>query len=113
MKQLRSNVATNLGGTKTQLDKLQIDITNTLDKVKTRESYLNRQLEPILRDYQMLQDELSKIKEQYRAVSGGVTERTRIFNKLSEELEHVKKETDERGSSMTDGSKYLMNNLVI
>lgn len=109
MKQLRMNIATNLTGVKNQLDKLHIDISNTLDKIKTRESYLNRQLEPTLKEYQIFQDELSKIKEQYRDVSGGVTERTRIFNKLSEELEQVKKEMDERGSSMTDGSKYSFN----
>ncbi|CAL7934543.1 unnamed protein product [Xylocopa violacea] len=107
MKQLSTNIATNLTGTKNQLDKLHVDISNTLDKLKTRESYLNRQLEPTLKEYQLLQDELSKIKEQYRDVSGGVTERTRIFNKLSEELEHVKKEMDERGSSMTDGTPLI------
>ncbi|XP_076239630.1 intraflagellar transport 57 [Calliopsis andreniformis] len=107
MKQLCGNITTNLTGTKSQLDKLHIDIANTLDKIKTRESYLNRQLEPILKEYQGLQDELSKVKEQYRDVSGGVTERTRVFNKLSEELEQVKKEMDERGSSMTDGTPLV------
>lgn len=107
MKQFHTNIGTNLTGTKSQLDKLRTDITSALDKVKARESYLNRQLEPILKEYQTLQDELSKIKEQYRDVSGGVTERTRIFNKLSEELEHVKKEMDERGSSMTDGTPLI------
>ncbi|XP_076628527.1 intraflagellar transport 57 [Colletes latitarsis] len=107
MKQFRTNITTNLTGTKSQLDKLHIDISNTLDKLKTRESYLNRQLEPILKEYQTFQDEHSKIKEQYRDVSGGVTERTRIFNKLSEELEHIKKEMDERGSSMTDGTPLI------
>ncbi|KZC09769.1 PREDICTED: intraflagellar transport protein 57 homolog [Dufourea novaeangliae] len=107
MKQLHTNIATNLPGTKGQLDKLHTDLSNTLDKIKTRESYLNKQLEPALKEYQTLQEELSKIKEQYRDVSGGVTERTRIFNKLSEELEHVKKEMDERGSSMTDGTPLI------
>ena len=107
MKQLRTNIAANLTGTRSQLDKLHVDITNTLDKVKTRELYLNRQLEPILREYQRLQEEQSKVKEQYRDVSGGVTERTRVFNKLSEELEHIKREMDERGSSMTDGTPLV------
>ena len=55
-------------------------------------------------------EELSKIKEQYRDVSGGVTERTRVLNKLTEELDQIKREMDERGSSMTDGSKYLKRN---
>ncbi|XP_033336955.1 intraflagellar transport 57 [Megalopta genalis] len=107
MQQLRINISTNLTGTRSQLDKLHSELSNTLDKIKTRESYLNRQLEPILKEYQTLQEELSKIKEQYRDVSDGVTERTRIFNKLSEELEHVKKEMDERGSSMTDGTPLI------
>ncbi|KAL6259920.1 hypothetical protein P5V15_009830 [Pogonomyrmex californicus] len=107
MKQLRANIATNLIGTKTHLNKIYTDIGNTLDKIKTRETYLNRQLEPALTEYRSLQEELSKVKEQYRDVSGGVTERTRVLNKLMEELEHIKREMDERGSSMTDGTPLI------
>lgn len=55
---------------------------------------------------------MSKVKEQYRDVSGGVTERTRVLNKLMEELEHVKREMDERGSSMTDGSKDIKLDII-
>ncbi|EGI68635.1 Intraflagellar transport protein 57-like protein [Acromyrmex echinatior] len=107
MKQLRTNIATNLSGTKVHLNKIYTDIGSTLDKIKTRETYLNKQLEPSLTDYRSLQEELSKVKEQYRDVSGGVTERTRVLNKLVEELEHVKREMDERGSSMTDGTPLI------
>lgn len=38
-------------------------------------------------------------------MSGGITERSRILAQVTEELESVKQEMDERGSSMTDGSK--------
>ncbi|KYN00004.1 Intraflagellar transport protein 57 like protein, partial [Cyphomyrmex costatus] len=107
MKQLRMNIATNLSGTKAHLNKIYTDIASTLDKIKTRETYLNKQLEPSLTEYRSLQEELSKVKEQYRDVSGGVTERTRVLNKLVEELEHVKREMDERGSSMTDGTPLI------
>ncbi|EFN73091.1 Intraflagellar transport protein 57-like protein [Camponotus floridanus] len=107
MKQLRTNIAADLSGTKTNLNKIYTDIGNTLDKIKTRETYLNKQLEPPLIEYRSLQEELSKIKEQYRDVSGGVTERTRVLNKLVEELEHLKREMDERGSSMTDGTPLI------
>ncbi|KAK0178809.1 hypothetical protein PV327_007658 [Microctonus hyperodae] len=107
MKQLRGNIETNFNGTKIQLDKLQLDIGNTLDKIKTRETHLNKQLEPTLNEFRSLQEELSKIKEHYRDVSGGVTERTRTLNKLSEELDQIKKEMDERGSSMTDGTPLI------
>ncbi|KYN10931.1 Intraflagellar transport protein 57 like protein [Trachymyrmex cornetzi] len=107
MKQLRTNITTNLSDTKAHLNKIYTDIGSTLDKIKTRETYLNKQLEPSLTDYRSLQEELSKVKEQYRDVSGGVTERTRVLNKLVEELEHVKREMDERGSSMTDGTPLI------
>ncbi|XP_050464526.1 intraflagellar transport protein 57 homolog [Cataglyphis hispanica] len=107
MKQLRANIATDLSGTKASLNKIYTDIGNTLDKIKTRETYLNKQLEPSLMEYRLLQEKLSKIKEQYRDVSGGVTERTRVLNKLVEELEHLKREMDERGSSMTDGTPLI------
>ncbi|KAG8037464.1 hypothetical protein G9C98_005674 [Cotesia typhae] len=107
MKQLRANISTGLNGTKNQLDKLHTDIANTLDKIKMREMYLNKQLEPTLVEFRSLQEELLKIKEHYRDVSGGVTERTRTLNKLSDELEQVKKEMDERGSSMTDGTPLI------
>lgn len=55
MKQLRTNIATNLSGTKAHLNKIYMDIGNTLDKIKTRETYLNRQLEPPLTEYRTLQ----------------------------------------------------------
>lgn len=54
-----------------------------------------------------MQEQLSRVKEEYRDASGGVAERTRTLNKLTEELEQAKREMDERGSSMTDGSKIL------
>ncbi|XP_011872276.1 PREDICTED: intraflagellar transport protein 57 homolog [Vollenhovia emeryi] len=105
MKQLCGNITTNLSGTKTHLSKISTDTGNTFDKIKT---YLNRQLEPSLTEYRSLQEDLSKIKEQYRDVSGSVTERTRALNKLMEELEdHMKREMDERGSSMTEGTPLI------
>lgn len=113
MRQLRSNISSCLNGSRGQLEKLHTDIGNTLDKVKMREMHINRQLEPALNEFRAVQEELSKVKEQYRDVSGGVTERTRTLNKLTEELEQVKKEMDERGSSMTDGSKFIINYSVV
>ncbi|XP_071958579.1 intraflagellar transport protein 57 homolog [Antedon mediterranea] len=47
-------------------------------------------------------------KEQYnRQASGGVTERTKILAEISEELDKIKVEMEEKGSSMTDGSPLV------
>lgn len=61
MKQLRANIATDLSGTKANLNKIYTNIGNTLDKIKTRETYLNKQLEPSLTEYRSLQVNLCLI----------------------------------------------------
>lgn len=38
--------------------------------------------------------------------SSGLTEKKKIYFKITEVLERVKQETEEKGSSMTDGGKY-------
>lgn len=55
MKQLQTEIENNLSGTTGQLEKLHLDIGSTLDKINTRENYLNQQLEPYLNDYKSLQ----------------------------------------------------------
>lgn len=106
MKQYKSSVDSSLGVVKTQLEKLHKEISMTLDKVGNREKYLNRELENQLDDYRMLQDQLSKIKDAYKGISEGVAERNRELFRLTDRLETVKQQMEERGSSMTDGSEY-------
>lgn len=104
MRTHRKGIEDVLAHTKGQLDKLHGDISSTLEKIESREKHLNRDLEPVLDKYRVLQDELSKLQDNYKNISGGVTERTRELAKLSDQLESVKQQMEERGSSMTDGS---------
>ena len=55
MQKHRSGIQENLTITKSQLDKLYEDITNTLDKISSREKYLNSHLEPLLLQYRSKQ----------------------------------------------------------
>lgn len=55
MKQLQTGIEQNLSGTTGLLEKLQLDIRSTLDKIRTRENYFNQELEPYLNDYKSLQ----------------------------------------------------------
>lgn len=108
MKHYQSTINQCFGGAKNQLEKLQKDISFTLEKINNREKYLNRELETVLSEYRTLQDQLSKVKDVYQNISGGVTERTRELAKLTDKLETVKQEMEERGSSMTDGSMFVI-----
>lgn len=108
MKSYKSNIDECLGTTKSQLEKLHKEITLILDKIGNREKYFNRELENILDEYRNLQDQLSKVKDNYKNISTGVAERNRELYKLNDRLESVKQQMEERGSSMTDGSMLFL-----
>uniref|UniRef100_A0ACB8FGP6 Intraflagellar transport protein 57 n=1 Tax=Sphaerodactylus townsendi TaxID=933632 RepID=A0ACB8FGP6_9SAUR len=88
-------------------DKLHNEISRTLEKVGSREKYINNQLEHLVQEYRSAQALLSEAKEKYQQGSGGVTDRTRILSEITEELEKVKQEMEEKGSSMTDGAPLV------
>ncbi|VDP85982.1 unnamed protein product [Echinostoma caproni] len=92
---------------KTQLTRLHGELGRALDKINSREKYMNSQLESLLSQYKMVQDTLSEVTQRFRQASGGITERSRVLAEIGEELERVKDEMDERGSSMTDGSPVV------
>lgn len=107
MHQHRDGIKSSLRDTKSYLDKLQEDIGKTLEKVSSREKYINNQLEPLIQEYRSAQAKLSEAKERYRQASGGVMERTRVLAEISEELEKVKQEMEDKGSSMSDGAPVV------
>jgi len=107
MHQYRSGIDESLTMTKTNLDKLYGEISKTLEKISSREKYLNSQLEGQLTEYRTLSQALAQNKEQYKQVSGGVTDRSRVLAQITDEIESLKSEMEERGSSMTDGSPLV------
>lgn len=107
MKTYKVFIDESFGTTKNQLERLHKDIYITLEKISNREKYLNRELADILEEYRMSKDQLSTLKENYENVSTGVASRNRELNKLSEKLEKVKQQMEQRGSSMTDGTPLV------
>jgi peptidoglycan hydrolase CwlO-like protein len=55
MQKHRSGIDEALTTTKGQLDRLQSEISHTLEKIGSREKHLNSQLEPLLVQYRALQ----------------------------------------------------------
>lgn len=107
MHQHKDGIETSLTETRQYLDKLHDEITRTLEKIASREKYINNQLEHHLVEFRGAQDSLAETKERYRQASGGVTERSRLLAEVTEELEKVKMEMEDRGSSMTDGAPLV------
>ncbi|XP_035986802.1 intraflagellar transport protein 57 homolog isoform X1 [Fundulus heteroclitus] len=107
MHQHRDGITSSLRDTRSYLDKLQEDMGKTLEKVGSREKYINKQLEQLIQEYRSAQAKLSQAKERYKQASGGVTERSRVLAEISEELEKVKQEMEDKGSSMCDGAPLV------
>ncbi|MBN3299229.1 intraflagellar transport protein 57 homolog [Amia ocellicauda] len=107
MHQHKEGIESSLKETKGYLNKLQEEISKTLEKVGSREKFINNQLEHLVQEYRVAQSQLSEAKERYQQGSGGVTERTRVLAEITEELEKVKQEMEEKGSSMSDGAPVV------
>lgn len=70
-------------------------------------TYVCLQLDLHIQDFRKSQDHLAEVKEKYTQGSGGVTSLARELAQVSEELEAVKAEMDQRGTSMTDAAPLV------
>lgn len=129
----QNSINESLTVTKTYLEKLYDEISKTLEKIGSREKYINTQLEEPMSGLRNYQDKLAEIKDTYKSRSSGINERTRVladvslfkmahrvamatkslnlvfyYFKISNELQRIKEEMEEAGQSMTDGCKWLL-----
>ncbi|KAM9439555.1 intraflagellar transport protein 57 homolog isoform 1-T1 [Clarias gariepinus] len=107
MHQHQDSIKSSLKEATSYLDNLLEEIGKTQEKVSSREKYINTQLEHLITDYRNAQSKFCEAKELYQQGSGGLTERTRMIAEISEELEKVKQEMEEKGSSMSDGAPVV------
>ncbi|CAF0872569.1 unnamed protein product [Brachionus calyciflorus] len=107
MHNYQESIEESLKETKTYFEKLYDEISRTLEKIGSREKYINNQLEEPMQALRNYQDRLAEIKETFRVRYSGVTERSNILNQVTNELQRVKEEMEEAGQSMTDGSPLI------
>ncbi|KAI9352280.1 intra-flagellar transport protein 57 [Zopfochytrium polystomum] len=107
MQQHHSTIATSLSETRGQLSKLQADIEKTLEKISSREKYINTQFETQIEEQRSLQDQLSELRQKYNVASTSVNELSNELGRVSEELDSVKNRMDEIGNGMTDSQPLV------
>eukprot|EP00126_Sphaerothecum_destruens_P009612 Sdes_comp20550_c0_seq10m15305 len=107
MQQHDENIRQGFTQAKGQLDKLSKEMSVTLEKIQSREKYVNTQLDNLIQEYRRNQDKLAEVREKYNGSSGTITEYTNELARISEELDSVKSQMDERGTSMTDASPLV------
>ncbi|RDD41609.1 Intraflagellar transport protein 57-like protein [Trichoplax sp. H2] len=107
MHQYRDGIESTLTETRGHLDKLHQEITKTLEKISSREKYVNNQLDNSLQEFRGRRDGLAEINEKYKQGSVGVNNLTKTLSQITEELEVIKSQMDERGTSMTDSGPLV------
>jgi len=103
----RKNMSTSLTASKTHLDQMHHEITRTLEKITSREKYINSQMEGPIAEYRRLKDRLAEIEEKYRSAGSTVTDQSRTLAQITEELEGIKAQMDEKGTTMTDSGPLV------
>lgn len=103
----RKNMSTSLTNTKTHLDQMHEEITRTLEKITSREKYINSQMEGPIASYRRLKDRLAEVEEKYRTAGSTVTEQSRTLAQITEELDGIKAQMDEKGTTMTDSGPLV------
>lgn len=102
-----SEITGSMTDTEKNLAKLQMDIGKTLEKIDSREKYLNKQLDHLMQEYRLQQDSLAGTTERYKQASVSVTDLSRQLARVTEQLEVIKAQMDERGTSMTDAGPLV------
>lgn len=124
-----------MNSSRTMLQKISTDIEKNMERVETREKYLNTQLSGLLSQYSKTREQLKQVEEKYSQFSGmhaimhywflclqvhellhffpvGIEERNRKLNQLNDEIQQIKNELDERSLNMTDGSRKYQNRFL-
>ncbi|EFO14185.2 huntingtin-interacting protein-1 protein interactor [Loa loa] len=72
-----------------------------------REKHFNIQLEPILIKFCLAKERMIEAKQKYKEISSGISERTQKLQRVSDELEHIKQQIDEKSLQNSDGAPML------
>ena len=103
----RRQLIDHLEGTKSSLHKMLSSISKDMEKVASREKYIQDQFEPLINEYISIKKRLEELNESYKVASSGVTSKSKVLSDISDELESIKAEMEERGSTMTDGAPLV------
>jgi len=91
-----------LPDSKAQLDKVEAEVATALEKIDSREKFVNTQLEHLTREYRTCRENMALIQERYNKSTENVAELTNELAHLNEELENVKQQVIDRGDNIGD-----------
>ena len=78
-----------------------------MEKIDSREKHLNDDLKNLIQQYKTISQEVAQINTQIKVNDQEKIDLEQELSKITDELENVKMQMEQRGNSMTDGSKKI------
>lgn len=101
-KQYKQVIENQFPASKVQLDKLTAQLSQAMDRIKSKENFINTQFDHRAVDYRQQQEELTQVQQQYTELNEVVMNLQIELKNVSEELDMVKNEMEEKSSTVTD-----------
>merc|ERR1711988_1264820 len=102
---IHSNIVSNtLPDAKRLLNRITENVKDSLERVTSREKYLNNTYEKLVKDYQII---MKTMTSRQQDTGDKVSEYTNELQEVTDKLDIVKSTMEERGSSMTDTSPLV------
>lgn len=101
-RQYKQVIESQFPNAKAQLEKLSRELSGALERIRAKENFINTQFDHRALDYRTQQEELTQVQTQYTELNEVVINYQIDLKNLSEELEVVKGEMEERSSTVTD-----------
>ncbi|CAF0809630.1 unnamed protein product [Didymodactylos carnosus] len=105
--QHKNQIQTSLKDAELMLTRFHSDITKSLEKIITREQYINTNMQEYFQDFHHQQDILTQAKLHYRQCSSGITEKSQELQNLMSDLSRIREEMEETGQNVTDGGPLV------
>ncbi|CRL07643.1 CLUMA_CG020607, isoform A [Clunio marinus] len=107
IKSLRNNIEQVSDDAQNQLRKMQNEIVFAMEKIESREKHLNRDLKDLINEYKTLSIEHTRVNNEIKRNDKEKSEMEESRARLTNDLENVKIQMEQRGNSMSDGSPLI------
>lgn len=95
-------IETQFPAAKAQLDKLSKELSGALERIKSKEAFINTQFDHRALDYRQQQEELNTVQSSYTELNEVVMNLQIELNNVQDELTVCTTEMEERSSTVTD-----------
>jgi len=92
---------------RTVLEKLRGELDTSLDKLQTRERFLNDQFDRLMQQYRGARTSLGTVQGSYNARTEAISERNSELHRITEQLSEMKGVMDEHSTNIADATPVV------